>query len=659
MKVQVFIGDDELDLFNDENIVITSRVKDVSDISKTSTDFSQSFNVPATSKNNRIFKFWFNEGVVNGFDARKRQSAHIDVGFGNFRKGVIQLNQAVKSNGNITQYNITFFGQGVSLADTFGEDMLTDLDLSTYNFEFSDSNVRSRTTTSSDENYLFPLISTNQSWSFNSLVTNDISDNPLNQFAGLNMRELRPMIKNSIILDAIESKYNINFVGSMLSSTFKNQYTWANRTNGLGYFITDWVDATWSNWTGSESVTSSQPRVDISVSFNPSSTNDWDGNYFEVEITDDLGNVYIGTNEEFPERALAYVSLRHNGVNQTRTYTVRARVKGVYNSTMLVNIRRYTSSTNFSLFTSSTQVLIDTENFYFADYQGIRGELPSMKISDWFSGQIRSRNVAITPTNNNSEYSLDLLDTWYNAGNTINLDRYIDSGNVTIKRVDLPNDIEFSYDSTDEIATNVGFRANANRNYGDLNADLGLEGGNLSVELPFDNMLLQRIQDSNNNEITRILVGNSINTDLEPIETGCIQLFYNGGVTLFEFTRRLGWRNQSGTLQTLNRYNLCSQERINTTTFAITDSLNWGSEISSFNLTETNASLFSSYWQNYVNRLTDINSRLKIFKGYLPTFLINQINLNDEIHIGINRYIINKMVANLVTGETTLELINV
>ena len=54
--VQLYIQGQRLDLFDDEDIVITSSIQNSKDISKIFTDFSQSFTVPASKSNNKIFK---------------------------------------------------------------------------------------------------------------------------------------------------------------------------------------------------------------------------------------------------------------------------------------------------------------------------------------------------------------------------------------------------------------------------------------------------------------------------------------------------------------------------------------------------------------------------------------------------------------------------
>ena len=62
--IQVYIEGQRLELFNDEKIQVNSTLKSVNDISKTFTDFSQSFSVPASVKNNQIFQHFYNSDLL-------------------------------------------------------------------------------------------------------------------------------------------------------------------------------------------------------------------------------------------------------------------------------------------------------------------------------------------------------------------------------------------------------------------------------------------------------------------------------------------------------------------------------------------------------------------------------------------------------------------
>ena len=55
-KVQLYIEGNRIELFNDEQIQVTSSIQNINDLSKTYTDFSQSFTVPASDTNNAFFE---------------------------------------------------------------------------------------------------------------------------------------------------------------------------------------------------------------------------------------------------------------------------------------------------------------------------------------------------------------------------------------------------------------------------------------------------------------------------------------------------------------------------------------------------------------------------------------------------------------------------
>ena len=71
---QIFV---KVDLFSDENVSLTQVIQDVRDIDKVFTDFSRTFNIPASEKNNKLFKHWYNPDV-KGFDANIQSDAKIE-----------------------------------------------------------------------------------------------------------------------------------------------------------------------------------------------------------------------------------------------------------------------------------------------------------------------------------------------------------------------------------------------------------------------------------------------------------------------------------------------------------------------------------------------------------------------------------------------------
>ena len=63
-KVQLYIQNQRVDLFNDETIEVTSTIQDFRDICKIFSDYTQSFNVPASDTNNKIFKHFYNFNIT-------------------------------------------------------------------------------------------------------------------------------------------------------------------------------------------------------------------------------------------------------------------------------------------------------------------------------------------------------------------------------------------------------------------------------------------------------------------------------------------------------------------------------------------------------------------------------------------------------------------
>jgi len=89
--IQLYIEGQRLELFKDESVTITDSIQNVKDIDKVFTAFTQSFSVPASKTNNKIFKHYYNFDITNGFDARKKVTATIELNNIPFRTGKIKL----------------------------------------------------------------------------------------------------------------------------------------------------------------------------------------------------------------------------------------------------------------------------------------------------------------------------------------------------------------------------------------------------------------------------------------------------------------------------------------------------------------------------------------------------------------------------------------
>jgi hypothetical protein len=246
--VQLYINDQRVDLFSDESIELTSSIQNVKDISKVFTDYSQSFNIPASNTNNRIFKHYYNNYIENGYDARFRSSAIIEINNTPFRKGTVRLNSVKMKNNKPFSYELTFFGSTVTLTNLLGKDKLNTLTyLNNYNHQWNDQNVGDGFGSGIDLNgdtdaVVYPLISPKYRFIYDSGTSGTTLPNTRNigsstssdETSGVHPEDLKPAIRLLHIIEAIEDRYDeITFSRDFFNNTdFTELYMWLHRENG-------------------------------------------------------------------------------------------------------------------------------------------------------------------------------------------------------------------------------------------------------------------------------------------------------------------------------------------------------------------------------------------------------------------------------------------
>ncbi|MDB9969089.1 hypothetical protein OAE08_05420, partial [Gammaproteobacteria bacterium] len=249
---------ERVDFFSFESIELNSTIQDVRDISKIFTDYSQTFSIPASKKNNGIFRHYYNTLIDNGFDARIKQRAEIHLNGMLFKVGYLRLSEAIVKNGKPHSYRLVFFGSLSTLSNVLGKDMLADLSaLDKYNHEYSIDTVYDGFTTglglqgtdmvvSTNRDIIYPAISADAQWYYDSTgetapqtFNQGLSRNLYNSLGtstyGISYIDLKPAIKVSNIIDAISEKYaSINFSGDFFGTLeFSDLYMLMSNNKGI------------------------------------------------------------------------------------------------------------------------------------------------------------------------------------------------------------------------------------------------------------------------------------------------------------------------------------------------------------------------------------------------------------------------------------------
>ena len=250
--IQLYIKNDSgvyerIEMFEDESVSVTQSIKNVKDISKVFTTFSRQFTVPASKTNNKIFEHYYNFDIDNGFDARIRKNAKIELNHLPFRLGKIRLDGVDMRSNKAYAYRLTFFGSVIELKDVLGEDKLfslTDLDI---DFEYGSGDILDnlKTLHATDAQSIvrtgisLPLITHSQRLYYDSGVSSEQSGNLHygSTVQGVKHRQLKYAVRLDRIIDAIESEYSdINFASNSFfhdaTKDIHKIYLWCHRKTG-------------------------------------------------------------------------------------------------------------------------------------------------------------------------------------------------------------------------------------------------------------------------------------------------------------------------------------------------------------------------------------------------------------------------------------------
>lgn len=631
-KLALFIEGVEVDLFKDEIVTVNSAVANVQDISKVFSDFSQSFLVPASPRNNDIFEHWYESDVVPTIDQNLRRDAFIEIEMQTFRTGKIQMNEAIIKNGQVVSYSLNFFGALVSLKERFGELTLGDLDYSSLNFVYDAQNVLDRVEdTATDFDIRFPLVTPKRFW-------NDIASDPNNIFEatkGINFRELFPAVRVAKIFEFIESQLGVTFISSFFSSKrwtdlfFRNQlsetFTILTNKHLVGYPSA----ASFSNFVSintatSEIIVDEEFRVEIAFS---SLTMSSVSSTLFVEVFKN-GVLFSTTSISAGTTFKNLVSISPSSAtsiykiviysDQTITVNVNLQFKIFYNEFTDTIIRNTVDPISL--------VVNDISDAFSS----------KIKIADFFSAILRTFNL-ICEGINETTFIIEPLQDWYSLGKEIDITTDVINSSG-IKKVPLYKQISFKYKESKSFA-NKNFLKLFNREYGNLDSSFIYDGAEFKIEIPFENNQFVEIG-STDVFCAYCLDENSASYIPEPM-----LLYFSGNQSSgFRFEK------ESSEVVVLN-YALFNS--VNTTGF----SLCFGNE---FNIvtqeTEPN-SLYNTYYANHLGNLYNLQQRLFSFTAYLPTGVISALRLNDKLIIKDKRYLINDMVTTLNNGEVKFNLL--
>jgi hypothetical protein len=210
---------EQLDIFKDEDIVVSNNVTGLFDLGILPADFTRQISLPGTKKNNAFFEHYYDISVESPFlfATNTKVPAYFDFDGILISNGYLQLNKVnVIANKFIDSYEVTIYG-GLS---SFGRDVnrlyLTDLtSLESYNHTSSLQSITSSWAGNLfNGDIVYPLAEYGQQITYTPEENNFGIDS---QFGGLCVQDFKPAIRIKPVIDAIFNEAGYTYTSSFLA----------------------------------------------------------------------------------------------------------------------------------------------------------------------------------------------------------------------------------------------------------------------------------------------------------------------------------------------------------------------------------------------------------------------------------------------------------
>jgi len=678
-KIQLYIEGQRLDTFTDESVVITQSIKNVKDIDKVFTDFTKTFSLPASKTNNKIFKHYYNFDIQNGFDARIRKPANIELNNTPFTEGLIKLEGVDLRDNKPHTYKITFFGNTVTLKDILGDDKLSGLNsLISLNQTYDATSIKdSLQDDPTTEDIIVPLITHTQRLTFDShSSSNDPGNIAYNNghVKGVSYSDLKYAIRLHSIIEAIESKYPaLSFSNDFFVNTnapYYNLFMWLHRKKGsvleegalseklLTGFSDDSDSGTFSTMSNNA----------LSLSYVPEPNQIAPPGYTLLYVeTTTLATV------------LHRISIRKNGVEVsnsgdittvgiTQTFvpldkTEEDSLYTVYIESdqnllftsidfKVLNYEYFGNVSNTKTYSISNYTYIPTDEF------DITQQIPDIKVIDFLSGLFKMFNLTAFVERNQTEITVETLDSFYSVGGSYDITKYVDVSKSQVN-VALPyRKINFKHEDTKTFLAAKHTQL-FGETWGESQYDGGkkLDGSIYNLKTPFAQMKYERFIDENTSLKTTAQWGWFVDDNQESY-IGKPLLFYPIRITS---GNQIAFLNNINSQTPLTTYNIPSNS-VALSSATSSYNMNFNAEQNEWGVLDGDTgftnSLFEAYYSNYITSIFQESNRITKVTAYLPLRILRNYTLADRFVINGKSYKINSIKTNLKNGKSDLELLN-
>ena len=520
----------QLDLFQDEDYILSNNVTGLFDIGLLPSDFTRQITLPGTKVNDAFFQHCYDISIQSPFlfSTNQKVPAYFEFDSVYLSNGYLQLNKVnVIANKFIDSYEVTIFGTLSSFGRDINRLYLTDLTtLSKYNHSSSYDNIRASWSGSLfDGDIVYPMADYGQGWEFT-------PSNPYNgidsKMGSMTVQDFKPSIRVKAVWDAIFEQTGYTYSSSFWQQSWlDNVYMICN--NKLRYPVYSDVDletlglVRLSAFSGSGQTNINIPQETITtlpwynVERDPSNVVGTNSSYtitldhssslelilnldinlsgslgaptveFIVRDTGSLATKSLTTlpsiSNFFYQKTFSDFAAGNTGQNETSEVQIKTRTGALPPGTYYFALQwrdQFTSPYNnftFKLDPSgnpkSYVEIIKVNQAADGRTLDIPLNMPygtqGIKLVDWLTGIQKKFNLVIYPNKNKpKEFIVETFNSWYNKGQVKDFNKYINLDNKI--EVIPANNLAVNKlnfgDTLDQDYVSLQFSKGANREFG-------------------------------------------------------------------------------------------------------------------------------------------------------------------------------------------------
>jgi len=650
--LRLTLADNDIELYQNEPVNLSYQFSDLQEINASRSNFSQTFRVPLTGKNQDYFGAVNELGIIPTWNPKTKVKAELSYNTIPIMRGFAQVKNVYIQKGKYADVELVVFGETADLSRDVGDGMLTDIDLSAFNHTLTATNISSSWAgTLSSGVIRYGIIDKWRNWTSQTIWS---ATNPLQH------GDFTPYFRASKLFETILTEAGYTYDSTFFGSNLDDLYLLLNRGNRLPIPVdADQPSANVfqvglaADYSNGYSTWTTLPGLSEAAPFYDAGGNVSSGAFtvpFQAFYT---FRAYASGNID---HTITTVSLRLSKNSSTEIFPIITNLPGaVFNDEVYVvtsdpillnsgdvvrfdtiisnNAHTLTLYGNDSLSAGGTGFsVIEITDPTSGQEVDVAGNMPEMKKIDFISGLQKMFNLVFIPDRNNSKHLyIEPLGDYLASGDKIDWTNKIDlSKDIQVEpTTDLQaRTYEWTHSNGKDLVNDL-VQKNASRTYGRYRVndpENDFASGTKKIQTAFAPHVVSYIPGTDY-AIHRMLA-DTVNED-KTIKDPLPRLAFWNGLT----QGLLDYYNDSSGVTSETRYPMLSQFSASYPSVGDED-LSFGVE-RPFHRVEANPvnTLYYKYWMPWVNELYSSDARIVTAYFRLTASEIATFKFSDKIFI--------------------------